>query len=72
MGSSQGQGLWILSCEKHNQLAFGMSVKILSCPAVLKIMHQGHLKYLAINKAENSPYNIFSLGETLDLIRQTV
>jgi hypothetical protein len=33
------QGLWILSCEEINQIAFGMSMVLFRCPYVPEIMH---------------------------------
>jgi hypothetical protein len=38
-GFESWQGLWILSCDKVFQLAYGMSVVLHRCPFVPEIMH---------------------------------
>jgi hypothetical protein len=45
-GFESRQGLWILSCDEANQLAYGTSVVLLRCPFVPEKMHRGALEVL--------------------------
>ena len=50
-GFESRQGLWILSFDEANHLAYGTSMVIL-------IMHGGHLSSFPTSKAGKSPYKL--------------